>query len=384
METVKQPEIRKVMVLSVSAGAGHVRAAEAIIETAKLNYPGLKIVHHDVMDLVPKLFKKLYADSYIKIVDRHPALWGFMYEKMDRRESDDSKLKKVRTAIERLNTRKLSKEIENISPDAIICTHFLPAELISRMIRKGKTRIPCWVQVTDFDIHGLWIHTNMAGYFAATEEVAWRIRDRGIPAEQIHVSGIPIAPVFKQKYSREECAAEIGVNPKKTTLLMMSGGLGVGGTHELAERLLELKMNCQVIALAGKNKKLLKTLDKLAEKFPGKLFPMGFTRTIERVMAASDLAISKPGGLTTSECLAMGLPMVVISPIPGQEERNADYLLENGAALKAHDAAGLEFRVKRLLENPKQLDLMRRNARDIGRPEAAEKVLKTVIETGAG
>jgi len=107
-------------------------------------------------------------------------------------------------------------------------------------------------------------------------------------------------------------------------------------------------MTCQVIALAGKNKKLLRTLDKLAEKFPGKLFPMGFTRTIERVMAASDLAISKPGGLTTSECLAMGLPMVVISPIPGQEERNADYLLENGAALKAHDAAGLEFRVKEM------------------------------------
>ncbi len=377
-----QTEIKKIMVLSVSAGAGHVRAAQAIIETAGLKFPGLKIIHHDVMELVPRLFKQLYADSYIKIVDRHPALWGFMYDKMDRREDDNSKLKRLRTVIESFNTKKLAKEITTLCPDTIICTHFLPAELISRMIRKEKIHIPCWVQVTDFDIHGLWIHTNMAGYFAASREVAWRIKDRGIPEDQIHVTGIPISPVFSRDYPIKELKAKLNIDPGKFILLMMSGGLGVGGPHELAERLLELDINCQIICLAGKNKKLLENLNQLALKFPGKLFPMGFTKTIEQVMAVSDLAISKPGGLTTSECLAMGLPMIVISPIPGQEERNADYLLENGVALKAHDAAGLEYKVKELLKNPEQLKKMSQNALDTAMPKAAEKVLKIVIKKG--
>ncbi len=369
-------------ILSVSAGAGHVRAAEGLQKTAERTCTGWNAVHLDVMDFVPQAFRTLYAESYIKIVNSHPALWGFLYEKSDRVETDRSKLKTVRLAIERLNTRKLKKELETMRPDAIICTHFLPPELISRLIRKDQLDAPCYVQVTDFDIHGLWIQSHMAGYFAASEEVAYRIKDRGIPQEKIHVTGIPISPAFTEPLSRTECAAELGIAPDKTTLLIMSGGMGVGGIDELVERLLSCNLDCRIIALAGKNKKLLADLEACAAKYPGKLTPMGFTTTIERVMAASDIAVSKPGGLTTSECMAMGLPMIIISPIPGQEERNADHLLEHGAALKAHDAAGVEFRVKKLLENRALLEAMRKNAARLGRPAAASNVLKIVTSGG--
>jgi processive 1,2-diacylglycerol beta-glucosyltransferase len=369
----------KAAILSVSAGAGHVRAAQALEQSILENYPNVEAVHLDVMNYVPKLFRKLYAESYVHIINRYPALWGYMYDKSDSVKSDKSIVKKVRVAIERLNTKKLLNEMINIAPDVIISTHFLPPELISRMIKHGAKIPPSWVQVTDFDLHGLWVHDHMTGYFAASEEVAFRMKARGIPEEIITVTGIPIMPVFSKKLSRKECAEELGLNPDIPTLILMSGGLGVGGIDTLTKHLLGIEHEMQIIALAGRNEQLLAKLQELAKQYPNKLLPMGFTTTIERVMAASDLAITKPGGLTTSECLAMGLPMIAVSPIPGQEERNADYLLENGAGLKAHDETGVEFKVRELLKHPERLKQMSENAKKISTPDAAVKVLEKVF-----
>jgi len=364
-------------ILSVSAGAGHVRAAEAVKVTAEKEFPSLNPVHIDVMTLVSDLFKKLYADSYLSIVEKHPSLWGYLYKKADQ-EKAESMLNKLRRGIEKLNTKKLVSTLEELKPSKILCTHFLPAELLSRMSLNGTYHKPIWVQVTDFDIHTMWVHQGITGYFAASEEVAWRMADRGIPLNLITVTGIPIMPVFAQKFSRKECAAEYSLDPQKTTIVMMSGGYGVGGIDLLAERLLKIEGDFQIIALAGRNEKLLETLKELGSKHPNRLFPQGFTRTIERLMACADFAVTKPGGLTSSECLAMGLPMIVVSPIPGQEERNADYLLENGVALKAYDGAGLEYRVKTLLKNPRRIMEMRERALKIAKPHAANKVLETI------
>jgi processive 1,2-diacylglycerol beta-glucosyltransferase len=368
-----------ILVLSVSAGAGHVRAAQALCAAAERDFPQLRATHIDVMDLVPAGFRKVYADSYIKLVENMPLLWAYLFQRTDRRTAK-SPLDRLRRGIERMNTRKLDAELARLAPQAVICTHFLPAELLSRRIGKGRATPPVWVQVTDFDVHGMWIHPHMQGYFTASEEVASRIAARGIAPTQAFVTGIPIMPQFSAALSRDECAAELGLDPRKTTLLMMSGGAGVGGIEKLAERLVALPRDLQIVALAGRNEKLMKDLRAIARRHPGRLYPMGFTRTIERVMAASDLAITKPGGLTSSECLAMGLPMIVVSPIPGQEERNADFLLEAGAALKAVDAAALEHKVGLLLEQPQRLAAMRERMRTHARPHAAAKVLQLVLE----
>jgi processive 1,2-diacylglycerol beta-glucosyltransferase len=250
------------------------------------------------------------------------------------------------------------------------------------MIGRGEFDRPVWVVVTDFDVHSLWVHPHMAGYFAASEEVAWRMADRGIAPASIHVTGIPIQPVFGESRSRAECAEELGIAPDRTTLLLMSGGAGLGGIASLAERLLRLPEDVQIVALSGRNEALLEQLRDISLKHPGRLFPLPFTRTVERVMAASDLAVTKPGGLTTSECLAVGLPMIVVSPIPGQEERNAEYLLENGAALTAYDAAGLEYRVRLLLREPRRLAALRDHAKALGRPGAAASILDAILGSG--
>jgi processive 1,2-diacylglycerol beta-glucosyltransferase len=134
-----------------------------------------------------------------------------------------------------------------------------------------------------------------------------------------------------------------------------------------------------VVAIAGRNTQLLASYEALAKQHPGRLVPLGFTKTIERVMAASDLCITKPGGLSTSECLAMGLPMLLISPIPGQEERNAQYLLEQGAAWLAMDELALAWRMQQLLAEPQVLSRLRERAQALGRPQAAALVVSTVL-----
>jgi len=330
------------------------------------------------MELVSKFFRKIYAESYVKIINTDPALWGYLYDRMDRIPQKSPISRFIRT-LDRLNLKKVKKFIEDFEPDAIICTHFLPVELLSRMKRKGKFIRPVWIQITDFDIHTLWMHNWVNGYFCPSEEVALRIIDRGVSSDRVFVTGIPIMPAFGEKYDRATCACELGISPEKTTFLMMSGGYGVKGTEQITEALLSLRGDFQIIALAGKNEKLLESLKRMAVDNPKRLFPLGFTNTIERVMSASDLAITKAGGLTISECLAVGLPMILVSTIPGQEERNATYLLENGAALRAYDPTGLKYRIGILLESPEKLKTLRQNSMRLSRPNAALDVLRYLL-----
>jgi processive 1,2-diacylglycerol beta-glucosyltransferase len=367
----------KILVLSVAAGAGHVRAADAVVAAAKAAHPPLEATHLDLLSLVPKEFRTLYAEQYIKLVEKLPELWSFLYAKSDR-PSRGTLIGRLKRTVEKMNTRKLDAEIERLAPDLILCTHFLPAELLSNQRAKGVKLPPVWVQVTDFDVHALWVHPHIDRYCVASDEVAFRLADRGVPREKISVTGIPVMPQFAVKHARAVCAAELGTAPDRFTVLMMAGGAGVGALDEIAARVLQTPRDLQVVALAGRNAPLLKRLQTLARKFPGKFFPLGFTTTVERVMAAADLVVTKPGGLSVSECLAMRRPMLLVSPIPGQEERNADYLLESGAAVKAIDGATLEFKLARLIAEPARLQAMSDAANRIGRPHAARDVVALI------
>jgi processive 1,2-diacylglycerol beta-glucosyltransferase len=373
---------KRVLLLSVSAGAGHTRAAEAIRSHAELHETGVTALHLDVMDFVPGGFRKLYTDFYIRLVNKHPAVWGYLYQASNDAQPD-SAMEKLRRGVERMNTRDLHKEIAGFAPDAIVCTHFLPAEILAHMIRKERLACPVWVQVTDFDLHRMWVHQRMAGYFAASEEVAFRMRAQGIAPETIHVTGIPIMPAFGQAPDRAACAREHGLDPEKMTILLMGGGAGLGSLDAIAARLLAMEGDFQLVVLAGKNADALASLQAFATRYPGRLLAQGYTNRVDSLMACADLAITKPGGLTTSECLAMGLPMIVNAPIPGQEERNADFLLEQGVALKAFDGPTLEYRVRQLLDAPERLAGMRARAVALGRPHAARAVLDTVLSRGA-
>jgi processive 1,2-diacylglycerol beta-glucosyltransferase len=373
--------MNRLLVLSVSAGAGHLRAADAICAAARAASPPFEATHVDLLSLVPRDFKKLYGEKYIKLVEKLPQLWSYLYSKSDR-PSRDSFIGNLKRGIEKLNTRKLFATIAEARPDVIVCTHFLPAELLSRARARGRELPPVFVQVTDFDVHALWVHEHIDGYCVANEEVAWRLADRGVPRERIFVTGIPVMPQFAVPLDRAECARELGIAAEKFTVLLMGGGAGVGALDELASRILKLPRDLQIVALAGRNADMLARLKKLGAEQPGRLFAQGFTTTVERIMSATDLVVTKPGGLSVSECLARHKPMLLVSPIPGQEERNADYLLEAGAAVKAVDPATLEFKLADLLASPAKLRAMREAAARIGKPHAARDVVQIIAGRG--
>ena len=373
---------QRVLMISVSAGSGHVRAAQALVEaTAKLNQ--IEVMHIDVMSYVSRGFRGVYSDFYRHLIHHAPSLWAYLYKKTDSAQQDDiSSL--LRRSIEQFCTKKLISKIHQFQPDHIICTHFLPAELLSRELEQARLSCPVWVQVTDFDLHNLWIQPRMRGYFAANQEVAFKMRERGIAAEAVHVTGIPVSSVFLERHDRLDCRTELGLQPQLPVALILNGGARIGTVVEIAQRLLSNHSALQVIAVAGNNTQRLLELQQLAREFPQRLVAIGFSDSIQKLMAASDLVVTKPGGLTSSECLIMGLPMLLVDPIPGQEERNGDYLMEQGAALKAHDIVALDYKIGQCLANPDTLLTMRNRMLSIARPHAAEQVMAHVLEVNHG
>ncbi len=370
--------VEKVLFLSVSAGAGHVRAADALQYCAAEDFPGLRTLHLDVMQYVPMTFRKVYTDAYIKLVSNHPAMWAMLYEKTSHADPT-APAQRLRRSIERLNVRPLLGAIADFAPDAIVCTHFLPAEVLMHEIHRGRLKTPVWVQVTDFDLHGMWVMPHMRGYFAASPEIARRMQRAGIAHDCIHITGIPVMPAFGKARDTAECARAFGLDPQRRIVLLMGGGAGMGGLDEVAAELTTIEHDFQLVVLAGRNAQALTALQALATQRPGRIFPLGFTDQVHTLMGCADLVITKPGGLSTSECLASGLPMILNAPIPGQEERNADYLLEEGAALKAVDTLALTWRLDQLLSDATRLEAMRQRARAIGRPHAARDVLHAVL-----
>jgi len=374
--------MKKIVILSGSTGGGHVKAARSLELWAKKAYNDeVEIINIDVIKHMSSVFKKMYADSYINIIKYYPALYGHLYEITDLAKNKKAILKEMRYYFEELFSKRFKKEIKQINPDCIIFTHFLPAEHMNKSAAVKKYADKYAVVVTDFDVHSLWVQDKMDIFFVATDETAARLADRGIDRDKIHVTGIPIEPHFSYEYSKRQSKIDLGLNPELDTVLFMAGAYGVGHIDTMIDDLFKgIDKKFQIIALTGSNKELFQSLVKLNEKYPYTLRVVDFTNEVNKYMAASDFAVTKTGGLTTSECLAMGVPIITMNPIPGQEEKNTDYLLENGVGLKTSDMAGLIYRVNSLLNNKDLLLRMQKNARDIAHPKAGFDILHKLLE----
>ncbi len=363
----------RLVVLSVSAGAGHVRAAAALCAQAEAQ--GMTATHLDVMTLVPAWFRWLYADLYATLVNRAPLLWSVLYARMNH-PAGSSWLQAWRRRIERAVSARWLARLDALRPDAIVCTHFLPAEVLT--YRPAPLACPLCVHVTDFDLHAMWVQPGVDKYFVACEEVGFQLQRAGVDAARIDVTGIALMAEFRPTTRQPAALLALGLQQDRPTVLLMGGGGGFGGLDTVAAQLLEAASDFQLIVMAGRNAKALAALQAMASRWPDRLAALGFTDQVATIMASVDLVITKPGGLTSSECLAMGVAMIVNDPIPGQEERNADHLLEQGAALKAVDAATLAFRLRQLLDHPDQRAAMASRAAILGRPDAARDIIASI------
>jgi processive 1,2-diacylglycerol beta-glucosyltransferase len=361
-----------VLILSVSAGAGHVSAAKALERAFQIARPDVEVRHEDVMDWSTRLFKRLYAKAYLRLVEKAPNVLKIIYDQLD------TPWQKRRMAIiERMNTIWMWDLIDDFKPDLIVCTHFLPAELIARRRSKGRFSTPQVIAVTDFDCHAMWLVREYEQYFVAHEQTKEYMAKVGIDADRIAVTGIPINPIFAEAKDAVAMRLKHGLQPDKNTILVSGGGFGVGPVEDVLNSLEEIRNPAQIVVVCGRNEDLKARVEQRAAKQPPHLSikAIGFTKEMDELMAAATLIVSKPGGLTTSEALARGLAFVVVNPIPGQEERNATMLLENGAAVQCNDVEILASKIDAVLDNPDKLATMRENARKLARPNAALEIV---------
>lgn len=370
----------RLLILSASAGAGHTRAAQAL-EAAARELPGVEAEHWDVLAHVDGLYRKAYAAGYLAMVDRAPELWGAFYRASDRKPTRGLHEKLVH-AFDRIEFAGFRDAVQMFRPDVVVATHFLPAQVFAPARRRGRARFRFGLVVTDFDVHAFWVQPGADLTCVATDELRAVLMDRGIPESRIAATGIPILPVFSGPLDRRALRASLGIRDEKPAVLVMGGGSGVGSMLDAVAAARDAG-NVHVLAVAGRNPALEGRLRALAPPAGGTLHAFGFVSNIHELMAAADLAVTKSGGLTTSECLASGLPMVVRDPIPGQEERNCDHVLEAGAGVRTHGLASLRFKLGALLADPARLARMKAAARAAARPRAAHEILARLLGTGA-
>jgi processive 1,2-diacylglycerol beta-glucosyltransferase len=366
----------KVLILSASVGSGHMRAAQAVEAALRESVPAATVRTVDVLELADRSFRKLYGDGYLGLAGAAPHLLGFLYDALDKPMLGD----RLRRLWQSWSLRGFADFLAREPWDVIINTHFLPAELVAASRRRGRLDIPQMTVVTDFEAHRLWANLPCEHFFAASQDGAACLRHWGVEDEAITVSGIPIHPVFSRLPDREACLKSSGLIGDRPLVLQLAGGSGLGPIEEVFSSLLEVRRPLDLVVVTGRNRDARYRLVRRLAPARHRVHILGYTDRMQELLGAADLVVSKPGGLTTAESLACGVPLVVVNPIPGQESRNADYLLENGAGLKANSIPALPGKVEGLLSSPERLSLMRRKAKALGRPMAAFEVAQKVFE----
>lgn len=366
----------RVLILHASVGAGHQRAADALAAAFSRRSPG-QVRVEDVLDYTNPLFREAYAHSYLRLTDKLPALWGYVYEQTDR---DFFRFAtELRTLVDAIWAWGLRKLLRDYAPQVIVCTHFLPVEVLA--MRKGRARLnqPLYCVVTDYAAHAFWAYRDVDRYFVATEETRRQLIDRGVAGVTVACSGIPVDPRVTVPKTREEQRNVHGIAIDKPMITLFGGGLEPNRVRVIAEGLVQQNMPATLVVVAGRNRSLLAEISDLESSPSVQLHKLGFIDYVDDLVVASDIVITKAGGLTVSEVLARGRPMIIIDPIPGQEESNADFLAGIGAAISIRLPQHVPFAVTQLLGDRQRLEDMSNSASRAARPRAALDIVESIL-----
>lgn len=358
----------RVLFCSVSIGAGHDLAAQAVIQEIQHRFPGCEVKLIDTFKYINKVLNKVIVSSYIESLKFNPKIWGYLYTHAE----EEDKFVDLGQILSKLLSVKMEKLINDFLPQAIVCTHAFPAGILSILKGNGKVTVPLIAVLTDFTVHPFWIHENIDKYVLPSSELKFEISAYGVQEEKIICSGLPLRRQFAQKKNKAAARRELGLD-EKTTVLVMGGGLGLGEIEEMITELGNADIELQVLCLSGKNERLWNRLQNLSAVNKIKVF--GFIDNVAEVMAAADFVITKPGGLTTAEVLSQGLPMLIVDPLPGQEHRNTDFLLNNGVAIKVRKSKYLVPQLKILMANALRVNQMKEMSTIMGKPFAAPELV---------
>ncbi len=354
----------KVLILTVTAGHGHTQAAKVVMEY--LEGYGVECAILDTLDYINPILGESVDKGYLYSTRFTPYFYGKLYDLVDNRDKPDGKFS-FSHIMNKILSKKLITVLDDYKPDVVVCTHNFAAQIISYLQRKGAIDTRSIGIVTDFTIHPFWEDAVLDYYVTANELLNNQAAKKGLDVSRILPIGIPIHTKFAKKISKQEARQILGIEDK-LTILIMSGSMGYGNLEDAIMDMDTMDMDFQIISICGNNKSLKKKIDQMITR--KKVYNFGFVDNVDIIMDASNCIITKPGGLTTSESLAKKIPMIIINPIPGQEERNAEFLLNNGLALMATETFPVDEAIYQLMNNKHRVKSLVEMAEVIGRPYA--------------
>lgn len=370
----------RILVLYASIGGGHKSAARALEQTFALR--GVTDVSvRDIFEFGGELLRKAVVGGYETTSERAPFLWKMFYESGDVSDPKRAKFKnQLRGQAQRpLFVLTLDKFVREYAPDIIIGTHFMPLEILLPLKRKGDLTAPMYEVITDFMVSSDWIQNGVDAYFVASEFTRDAMIARRVEAELIQVTGIPVKPDLAVPKDRSTARERVGLTGGHIVTLL-GGGIQSNRIRRVTEELLSTALHGTLVVAAGRNQELLDELQDVQNGANLNVLKLGFVDYLDDLVAASDVVITKAGGLTVSEILARGTPMIIIDPIPGQEEWNADFVAGSGAGIQLRMVETAPAAVVALLGEPARLENMRAHAQAVGKPNAAFEIADAVLK----
>ena len=373
--------MKNILIFYASYGGGHLNAAKSIYEFLQQHHSHYQIELIDCMKYVNKTVEKLTTVAYREAAKKAPWVWGRIYS-----ESQKGPLAHISTRSNKIMAIKLLRLLREKQPDLIISTHPFSSQMCSYLKRKGKITAKIATIMTDFAPHDQWLvgsdFTDF--FFVANDKMKNYLVHKGIEKRKVFVTGIPLSDKFLQTYDRKSILTSLNLQDEKPNILFFGGGefgLGKSKIFEILDSLIQSSNDIQIIAIAGKNEKMKKKFEEIVEKnkVMNRVKVLSFTKQIPQLMSISDLVVTKPGGMTTTESLACGLPMLMINPIPGQEEENAEFLDSKKVGIWIKKEDYITEILSNLLSDSHQLLEMKQNALRLGHPNSTKDICKILL-----
>ena len=376
--------MKKILIFYAAYGGGHLSAAKSIKQYIDEHFDNVETQMIDCVKYVNKALDKVTTTAYKEMAKKAPWAWEKVYYK-----SQTGLLAKVSNTSNKIMAVKIAKLFREYNPNVVISTHPFGSQMTSYLKKKGKTNCTLATIMTDFAPHDQWLvgSENVDFYFVSNENMKKIIvQNNNIPESKIFVTGIPISNRFLQTYNKEEIFKNFELSESKKTILFFGGGeygLGKDRTVAILESLAKSQLDIQVVAIAGKNEKMKEAFENIVKTYSKqesiKVLP--FTDKVPELMAISDLVITKPGGLTTSESLASSLPILVINPIPGQEEENAEFLENSGCAIWIRKDSNPDEIINLVLGNEEKLNEMRKNSIKLAKKNSTRDICEICLSS---
>ena len=373
--------MKKIIIFYGSYGGGHLSAARSIKEYIETNYTDAQVKMIDCMEYINKLFNKVTTTAYSELAKKAPWVWGYVYKK-----SEKGIIAKFSSDSNKLMAYKLNKLLQEYKPDYVISTHPFSSQMCAYLKKKNKANFILGTVMTDYAPHDQWLlyDEEVNYFFVAHAAMREALIQKGIPSSKVFATGIPLSNRFLEHYNKKEILDELQLKQKKKNVLFFAGGefgLGKSKTFEVLKTFAENFPDLQIVAIAGRNKNMKEKFTELVEdtKRRDTIKILDYTNKVPELMSVSDLVVTKPGGLTTTESLASGLPIIVINPIPGQEEENAQFLEENKLAIWIKKDDNIKEVLSNVFSNPDKMKEMKIRARLFAKKHSTQDICKIIF-----